>query len=261
MESVNGLPVRANVLSELVKYGITQPTPKLPRYIDHINIRLTNHFCEITTQKKLKHNFRSDLRPSKNRDHLKEADNRAHRTATSIINGNFTVNSKFVTLTFKDSKDLDINNIDECNIRKTQYFRKLKREFPNLKYFTVTEFQKRGAVHYHIICNLPYMDLDRFHRFWPHGYSEIKAIKNLKQASHYLIKYMQKNFKDKRYQGYRRYYTSQNLTRPVLVPDNKKMAILMFITRSHLIPYEEFIYLSPFFGEMRYQSYFLGNAP
>jgi len=68
----------------------------------------------------------------------------------------------------------------------------------NLKYFWVLEFQKRGAVHYHlIIFNLPYMELSNMRLLWPFGHSHLVIVRNRATAVRYLIKYLSKKDKKK----------------------------------------------------------------
>jgi hypothetical protein len=46
-----------------------------------------------------------------------------------------------------------------------------------LKYVSVVEFQKRGAVHYHaVFFNLPFIVNDELAAIWSHGFIKINAI-------------------------------------------------------------------------------------
>ena len=56
----------------------------------------------------------------------------------------------FITLTFKDN----ITNIEFANKKFHSWRTKIKSIFPNFKYVCVPEFQKRGAVHYHLLTNI-----------------------------------------------------------------------------------------------------------
>ena len=65
---------------------------------------------------------------------------------------------KFLTLTFAENKI----DIQECNVLFKAFIRKLKNKYnKNLKYLAVIEFQKRGAVHYHVLLTIPYVPQDR----------------------------------------------------------------------------------------------------
>jgi len=143
------------------------------------------------------------------------------RTITRAINnirrlavGNFSKYDKFVTITYDNDNDFDITKIKECLAYLQKFLRKLKNTFPNFKYILVTEFQDRGAVHYHMICNLPYIDNEKLEKIWGHGYTKILAMNNSYGVSAYLSKYLSKRFDDPRKLGHRLYYTSRNLIRP-----------------------------------------------
>lgn len=135
----------------------------------------------------------------------------------------------FITLTYSENiKDINTTN------KQFNYFisniRKLKKDF---KYLAVPEFQKRGAVHYHILSNL---DLDQviiFNqefkkgsavnyntlydvKYWNHGFARVDFIKNnYKKIYSYLTKYMVKDIDDRLFMK-KRYFFSQNLIRPVV---------------------------------------------
>jgi methylase of polypeptide subunit release factors len=114
-----------------------------------------------------------------------------------------------VTLTFKENiTDLKFANKQFINFRK-----RLNRHLSfNIKYVTVPEFQKRGAVHYHmIILNLPFIDIQMFqHKIWGHGHVDIQKLYQ-KEGSYnrvysYIIKYFAKSFADSRQHKAKRYF-------------------------------------------------------
>lgn len=128
----------------------------------------------------------------------------------------------FITLTFKDN----INNINDANKIFHDFISNIKRLKKDFKYLGVPEFQKRGAVHYHLMTNLSitkdnniilkqpnkkYMyDL----KYWTKGYSSVYSIrKNHINVVAYLTKYFTKDI-DNRLFGKRRYLYSRNLIKP-----------------------------------------------
>ncbi len=131
--------------------------------------------------------------------------------------GNFKNNDKFVTLTFNDDNDFDITKLKECLVYLKKFLRRLSNMYPGFKYILVTEFQKRGAVHYHMICNLPFIDNDELGRIWGHGYTKILAMNNSRGVSVYLSKYLSKRLDDPRKLGHKLYYSSKNLIRPIKI--------------------------------------------
>lgn len=69
---------------------------------------------------------------------------------------------KFLTLTFSDNK----TDVKECNVLFKAFIRKLRRFKDDLKYLAVIEFQNRGAVHYHVLLNIPYIPQEELQDLW-----------------------------------------------------------------------------------------------
>ena len=133
----------------------------------------------------------------------------------------------FVTLTFADN----IKSIEEANKQFNTwrtYIKQLKSDF---KCVGVPEFQKRGAVHYHLLTNINYNDFDllsqeevkiynkksgwqigRTIKGWNKGYSMCKNMCDINVIG-YLTKYMTKDI-DNRLWGKRRYFYTHNLKKP-----------------------------------------------
>lgn len=172
-----------------------------------------------------------------------------HRTRTIIraINNirrlthlNFTENDKFLTFTFADTYEFDINKLDACLPYYKKAMRKLRTWYPDLKYITVPEFQKRGAVHYHILCNIPFIRKSELNKIWKYGWSKPKAIHGTTHLAFYLVKYLSKKFDDKRKQGHRLYYTSRGLERPKTLygPYAEAIANKLKTDHSNAVQYE-----------------------
>lgn len=137
-----------------------------------------------------------------------------------LVCTNFDSGSKFVTLTFDNERDFDIRNVQACN----QYFRKfilrLKYRYSELRYVAVIEFQDkngRGAVHYHMICNLPFIKKRELQEIWRGGFVKINRIDKVDNVGAYVIKYMCKDTEDKRLCGENAYLHSKNLEEPETV--------------------------------------------
>lgn len=145
-----------------------------------------------------------------------------------IVKSNEKEFKTFVTLTFKENlKDIEYAN--KCFNSFRTYIKKLKNDF---KYVAVPEFQKRGAVHYHLLTNIDYNDLNLLSQEekklynrsskkwqvgkniigWSKGFSLVKTIENVNIVA-YISKYMTKDI-DNRLWGKRRYYYSQSLIKP-----------------------------------------------
>ena len=135
-----------------------------------------------------------------------------------LICNNFDKGSKFVTLTFNDKMPFDIRDVKACN----QYFRKfvmrMKYRYPDFKYVAVIEFQDkngRGAVHYHLICNLPYLKKGDLSQIWGAGFVKINSIDKVDNVGAYVIKYMTEDMDDKRLCGLNAYLHSRGLEEPI----------------------------------------------
>ena len=132
---------------------------------------------------------------------------------------NFDNSSKFVTLTFR-SVTCDYKNVKLCNKAFTAFIKRLKYRYPDLKYLAVIEFQDkngRGAVHYHMLCNLPYIKKKELSDIWSYGFVKINAIDKVDHVGAYISKYMTENLDDERLCGLKAYQYSRNLEKPVEV--------------------------------------------
>lgn len=133
-----------------------------------------------------------------------------------LINSNFKAsNSKFITLTFGRNEGIDVCNVKECNREYKKFIQRLKRRYEGVKYVTVIEFQKRGAVHYHMICDLPYVKKKELSGLWGLGFVKINKIEHVDNVGAYVSKYMTKELADERLRGLKGYNCSKNLDRPI----------------------------------------------
>lgn len=126
-------------------------------------------------------------------------------------------NSKFVTLTFNDSMDFDIKDPKQCNKAFKTFIQRLKWRHPDLQYIAVIEFQDkngRGAVHYHMICNLPVIPKSELSEIWGNGFVKINAIDKVDNLGAYVVKYMCEDLHDNRLMGLKAYNCSKGLQRP-----------------------------------------------
>lgn len=117
---------------------------------------------------------------------------------------------KFLTLTFAENK----TDVKECNVLFKAFIRKLKKYNNDLKYLAVIEFQDRGAVHYHVLLNIPYIEQIVLQELWGHGFVFINAISHVDNIGAYIVKYMTKDNKDTRLMGQKAYLFSRNLRKP-----------------------------------------------
>lgn len=127
----------------------------------------------------------------------------------------------FVTLTFSEN----ITEVEKANKKFRYFIDKVRRVKEDFKYLCITEFQKRGAIHYHLLTNINIDDETLFVtqkdnpnfkdvKYWLDGFSSIEQLTNdPKKVIGYISKYMTKDI-DNRLFSHHRYFCSQNLNKP-----------------------------------------------
>lgn len=126
----------------------------------------------------------------------------------------------FVTLTFADN----IKDLDFANLQFRKCMKAIKRKYPYFMYLGVPEFQKRGAVHYHIMTNISIDDLrfivqqkGQLNKYdfilWQHGFTSVFDLSLADEkfsVALYLTKYFYKDV-DNRLFGRNKILKSNNL--------------------------------------------------
>jgi hypothetical protein len=141
---------------------------------------------------------------------------RAKQRLRRVINANidqYGVSSKFVTLTYSENmEDIKSGNDDfKKFVKRLNYKLGIK-----LKYSVVIEFQKRGAIHYHMIAyNLPYIRNKQLKDIWRHGWVRVNKIDHLTNVGAYVTKYMTKANEDPRLRERKSYFNSRGLKQPI----------------------------------------------
>lgn len=157
--------------------------------------------------------------------------------------------SKFLTLTFRDTQDFDITDLNVCNFYLRKFFRRLKYLFGvDIKYISVAEYQKRGAVHYHVLINLPYFRKSELENLWGHGFVSISSISDSRHMASYLSKYLMKQLKP----GEKRVITSRKLDRPTVVYGSEALFLYMKLSSSGYKPVFWSKYRTEFNGEVNF---------
>ena len=135
-----------------------------------------------------------------------------------MINTNIQQNSKFVTLTFSDN----VQDFETANYEFKKFRQRLERYLKHkVSYVCVPEFQKRGAIHYHLLMfNVPYIANLKLSEIWGQGFIKINSIKNVDNVGAYVCKYMSKDMNtDERLRGYKCYFSSRGLDKPIEVKE------------------------------------------
>jgi hypothetical protein len=143
---------------------------------------------------------------------------RAKQTVLRTANANSKELDKFLTLTFRDH----VTDITEANKDFTNFVKRMRRWLkkngkPDFKYICVIEFTKQGRVHYHLLCNLPYIKSEIIEKIWGQGFIKIlrKRIDRVDNIGAYITKYMSKSLGDERLEGRKCFFKSQNLEEPI----------------------------------------------
>lgn len=139
-----------------------------------------------------------------------------------LVVTNFGNYSKFLTLTFSDKlakkKNIDVRSVSDCNNEFRLFMDRLRDRYgKDFKYIATIEFQethKRGAVHYHVVLNTPYIPQEKIREAWGLGSVDIREIKEAERVMIYIGSYMRKGLLDERLIGQKKYWGSKNLVRP-----------------------------------------------
>jgi len=149
----------------------------------------------------------------------------------------------------------------------TRFIQRLREKTGwDVAYIGVPEFQKRGAIHFHVIVwGISRYDVNRerrtrnIQRTWGHGYVDcVSANRSIKLAG-YLSKYMSKAMHDERLRGRRAYCTSRSVLRPVRISLTSALDTVDFIMNetnfvdNNLVHQREFE--TKWLGKGRYKRY------
>lgn len=201
-------------------------------------------------------------------EHRKQVLQRAKKNLRRLINANvgqygkeFT--AKFLTLTFKDNvKDLDKANYEFEKFIKRLNYHCFGTKKANLKYTCVVEFQKRGAIHYHVIIyNMPYIKANDIGNVWGNGFIKINKIDDVDNVGAYVSEYLGQaekgqghDIEDDRLQGKKSYFSSKGLFKPIEITDKKIVE-----TVAAALPSENLTYAADFenehLGNISYKQY------
>jgi hypothetical protein len=122
--------------------------------------------------------------------------------------------SCFITLTFADEAEY------ELAVKGFKRFtRNARRQYNNFKYVATIELQQRGAIHFHIICNIA--ELEECSQFvsdyWTYGTHDVQSIYDKNKLALYLTKQFIAQDKTSPLFNRRCYFVSQGLDKPYVV--------------------------------------------
>jgi len=201
-------------------------------------------------------------------ENRKQVLQRAKRDLRRLINANVgqygkEYTAKFLTLTFKE----DVKDMKQANYEFLKFIKRLNyycfgTKKANLKYTCVVEFQKRGAIHYHVIIyNMPYIKANDIANVWGNGFIKINKIDNVNNVGAYVSEYLGQaekgqghDIEDDRLQGKKSYFSSKGLYKPIEVTDEK---VVEQVTAA--LPLESLTYAAEFenehIGTITYKQY------
>lgn len=201
---------------ELIEYG-----GELERKIEGWEERKEKHVSKILEDSRQRTN-----RGENGRELRMDNTARSYSKMVDMAIQNHQIWRSFWTLTFGEN----IKELDYANSEFKKFIQKVKRKYPELKYLGVPEFQKRGAVHYHLITNVE-MDQTEIIELqqgkekmynikqWEHGFSSVFDL-NLTDEKFSVAAYMSKYFFkdiDNRLFGRRKILASKGLDKPLEV--------------------------------------------
>ncbi|MEI7615585.1 MAG: hypothetical protein WCJ54_02640 [Actinomycetota bacterium] len=149
---------------------------------------------------------------SKRKDSIARTRSQIRRT----INANPDLN-KFITLTFAEN----LCDVTKANRHFSKFIMRLKYIYDDFKYISIIEFQHRGAVHYHFLCNIPYIDSSELSKLWGQGFIKINRIHHVDNLGAYVCKYLQKDMQEARLFNRKKFFKSQNLQQSIIIYDDK----------------------------------------
>lgn len=154
------------------------------------------------------------FKPYKDQESIREDNVRRTRIKIRrLVNSNQDLN-KFMTLTFNSS----ITDLSSANPYFRLFIKRLVRIYPKFKYLCVPEFQPNsGRVHYHLLCNIPFINKLDLEKIWGNGYVFIRKIDSIDNLGAYICKYLGKANFDTRYFKKNKFFYSQNLIKPLII--------------------------------------------
>ena len=190
---------------------------------DNKKVRNTNDNEDLKLKSKVVHNY--DYGNNETKEDSSNIEERSiirsKLECQRLAKANIDEWETFITLTFKDN----ITDLEFANKRFRYFIDKVQRVKKDFKYLCITEFQKRGATHYHLLTNIKIDDEKLLYsqednkkfkhiKYWLDGFSSIEVLKNNpKKVIGYIAKYMTKDI-DNRLFNRHRYFYSRNLKKP-----------------------------------------------
>lgn len=200
--------------------------------------------------------FTSEETKAENRSKIGQ---RARKTVRDTANANPQLN-KFLTLTYAEN----MTDLKRARYDFDKFIKRLKSIHKDLQYIEVVEFQKRGAIHFHLLCNLPYVDVNFLgEKVWKLGFVRLNRLDNIDNVGAYVTKYMSKDNLDERLIGKKCYSMSKGLNKPKCYTSDKDDIedIIQLISRENIVRSYSNEYETEYYGVVRYTQIVCSAAP
>jgi len=183
--------------------------------------------------------------------------NRTRAYLTRLIKANedaYSERPKFVTYTFADN----VTSVEDAMVVWRKFARRLTLRFGRLKYVSVIEFQKRGAVHFHVVYfNMPFVrGLKKIlAHAWGQGFVKVKAIGKITNVGLYVSKYLSKENADVRLVTRKAFFCSRGLVKPEVFKEQANISTVYRSLDPRMVLKSTKTYQSHYFGAVKLNEY------
>jgi hypothetical protein len=178
---------------------------------------------------------------------------RAQKRVRRLINANRGEDTKFLTLTYAEN----IQDLDRTNADFNLFIKRLRYHFGKFGWLVVPEFQKRGAVHYHVVTfGLGYVPNATLRNIWGHGFVRINRCNDVTNLGAYVCKYMTKQPREvDKLRGRKSWWSSRGLREPEEITDPKQIeASLAGLAPNYVADFE-----NEHLGVIHYEQYIIAR--
>lgn len=134
-----------------------------------------------------------------------------------LIDCNYDNQTKFLSMSFKENiQDIDYTNKQFKNFIQRLNYYQFNTKTQKIKYIATWEYQKRGAIHYHLVLfDFPFIQLPALNKLWGHGTLQINRVDvdGAQSIGRYISKYFSKDLALKEHKK-KAFFKSQNLKIP-----------------------------------------------
>lgn len=181
----------------------------------------------------------------------KDTARRRYQSVIDLANCNFDVEyAKFITLTFAENQQ----DIAVANHRLDLFLKKMRRQYGRFRYLWVMEFQRRGAIHYHMLADISeYIPWQWLQEAWKDGDARIEAIDHVDNVGAYVAKYMAR-LDDRRLDGKKAFGHSRGMKKPEIITGREAEKIARYLEERQT-PVHAATYTGEYVGEVQQLSY------